>query len=86
MELNHDTQNDDFNCQEEFNALTDEYMLSTLCITNIWAPPLTTFTQQTAHHTKTNSPPHLEIDFLIESGATLNVLNKDTWNEIKEYH
>ena len=25
----------------------------------------------------------LEIDFLLDSGATLNLLNKDTWNEIK---
>ena len=86
MELNHDTQNEHFNCQEEFIALTDEYILSTLSITNIWAPPLTIFTQQTADHTKTSSPPHLEIDFLIESGATLNVLNKNTWKEIKECH
>ena len=25
----------------------------------------------------------LEIDFLMDSGATLNLLNEDTWNEIK---
>ena len=25
----------------------------------------------------------LEIDFLLDSGATLNLLNEDTWNEIK---
>ena len=27
--------------------------------------------------------PMLEIDFLLDSGATLNLLNEDTWNEIK---
>ena len=35
---------------------------------------------------KTISPPHLEIDFLIDSGATLNVLKNKTWNEIEKYH
>ena len=25
----------------------------------------------------------LEIDFLLDSGATLNLLNEDTWNELK---
>ena len=25
----------------------------------------------------------LEIDFLLDSGATLNLLNEDTWNEKK---
>ena len=27
--------------------------------------------------------PILEIDFLLDSGATLNLLNEDTWNELK---
>ena len=27
--------------------------------------------------------PILEINFLLDSGATLNLLNEDTWNEIK---
>ena len=31
----------------------------------------------------TKQNPILEIDFLLESGATLNLLNEDTWNEIK---
>ena len=48
--------------------------------------PLTIYTQQTLDHKKTISPPHLEIDFVLDSGATLNILNTDTWNEIKEYH
>ena len=25
----------------------------------------------------------LEIDFVLDSGATLNLINEDTWNEIK---
>ena len=32
--------------------------------------------------TKTNKP-ILEIDFLLGSGATQNLLNEDRWNEIK---
>ena len=35
---------------------------------------------------KQSTQPHLEIDFLLDSGATLCTLNTDTWNEIKEYH
>ena len=31
----------------------------------------------------TKQKPILEIDFLLDSGATLNLLNEDTWNEIK---
>ena len=31
----------------------------------------------------TKQRPILEIDFLLDSGATLNLLNEDTWNEIE---
>ena len=31
----------------------------------------------------TKRKPILEIDFLLDSGATLNLLNEDTWNDIK---
>ena len=31
----------------------------------------------------TKQKPVLEINFLLDSGATLNLLNEDTWNEIK---
>ena len=41
------------------------------------------YTQQTPDYTKTISPPYLEVEFLLDSGATLNVLNL---NEIKEYY
>ena len=30
-----------------------------------------------------NKKPILEIDFLLDSGAILNLLNEDTWNELK---
>ena len=86
LELNQDTQEEYFNCQEEHNTLTEEYMLSTYCKSNIWVLPLTMYTPQSPDPKRTISPPHLEIDFLLDSGATLNILNNDTWNEIKEYH
>ena len=44
------------------------------------------YTQQTTDHTKTISPPPLETDFLLDSGATLNILISDNSNEIKKYH
>ena len=31
-------------------------------------------------------PPHLEIEFLIDSGAEPNIINFPTWNEIKTLH
>ena len=49
-----------------------------------WVSPLTIYIQQSPDHTKTASQPLLDIDFLIDSGATFNVLNNDTWNEIKD--
>ena len=86
LELNEDTQDEYFNCHEECNNLTEKYILSTSCKNNIWVLPLLIYTQKKLDHKKTISPPHLEIDFLLDSGATLNVLNTDTWNEIKDYH
>ena len=85
MELNQDVPDEHFNCQEESNTLREEHTLSTSCKTNVWVLPLTLFTPPRSDKTKTISPPHLEIDFLIDSGATLKVFNNDTWNEIKEY-
>ena len=86
LELNQDNQDEYFNCQEEFNTLTEEHILSTSCKSNIWVLPLTIYTQQTLDHTKTISSPHLEIDFLLDSSATPKVLNHDNRKEIKEYH
>ena len=31
----------------------------------------------------TKQKPLLEIDFLLDSGATLNLINEATWNELK---
>ena len=74
LELNQDTQDEYFNCQEECNTVTEECILSTSCKSNIWVLPLKIYTQQTPNHKKTISPPHLEIDFLLDSSATLNIL------------
>ena len=86
LELNNDTQDEHFNCQEECITLREEYILSTSCKNNIWVLPLTVYTQQTPDPKKTISPQHLEIEFLLDSGATLNILNTDTWIELKEYY
>ena len=86
LELNQDTQDENLNCQEECNTLTEDNILSTSCKNNVWVLPLTIYTQQTLDHKKTISPPHLEIDFLLDFVATLDILNADAWNEIKEYH
>ena len=83
--LNQVTQDEYFNCQEEWDTLAEDYILSTSCRKNIWVLPLTMYTQQTLDHERTISPPHPEIYSLLDSGATLNILNTDTWNEIKEY-
>ena len=56
LEHNQDTQDKCFNCQEECNTLTEEYILSTSCKNNIWVLPLTLYTQQTLDHRKTNLP------------------------------
>ena len=61
-------------------------ILSTSFKRIIWVLPLTIYTQQTPDLTKAVSPSHLEIDFLIGSGAAFNILSTDTWNKNKEYH
>ena len=82
LELNQDTRDEYFHCQEKCNILTEERNLSISCKNNIWVKPLTIYTQQTLDHKKTICLPHLEIDFLLDSGATLNIIK----TEIKEYH
>ena len=54
LELNQDIQKY-FYCQEEFNTLTEEYILSASCTSNIWVLPLTIYIQQTPDHTKSFS-------------------------------
>ena len=63
----------------------EEYFISTSYKSIIWVLPLTMYTQQTPDCTKTISPPYLEINFLLDSGAKHNISNNDTWKEIKEY-
>ena len=46
---------------------------------------ITIYPHQTPNHTKTILPPHLETNFLIDSGAKFNIINNDIWIEIKEY-
>ena len=36
LESNQDTQDEDFNCREECNTLTEEYLLSTYVKTTYW--------------------------------------------------
>ena len=59
LELNQDTQEEYFNCQEECNTLTEEYILSTSCKSNICVLPLTMYTLQSSDPKRTISPPHL---------------------------
>ena len=83
LELNQDTQDKYFNCQEQYNTLTEDNILSTSCKNILWVLPLTIYTQQTLDHKRTIYALHLDIDFLLDFGATRNILNTDTWNEIK---
>ena len=46
-----------------------------------WILPIYQCTSLESNFTK--QKPKLEINFLLDSGATLNLLNKDTWNELK---
>ena len=42
---------------------------------------ITIYTHQKSDHAKTILPPHLEINFLIDSGGKFNVINNDIWIE-----
>ena len=57
-----------------------------MCKSDIWVLPLTIYPQQAPDDIKTISPPHHENELQLDSGATVNVLNNDTWRKIKEYH
>ena len=54
-------------------------------VNKIWVLPLTIYTQQKPDYKKTISTPHLEIDSILDSGATLNILKTNSWNAIKVY-
>ena len=46
-EINQDTQDKKFNCQEECSTQSEEYILPTSSKINIWLLPVTLYTQQT---------------------------------------
>ena len=52
---------------------------SPCCENSTWVLPLTIYTEQTLDHKRTIFPPHLGIEFLLDSGATFKILNTDTW-------
>ena len=56
-------------------------VINTLESNPTWILPMYQCNKIEQHFTKQR--PILEIDFLLDSGATLNLLNEDTWNEIK---
>ena len=86
LKLNQDEQDEYFNCQEEFNTLTEEYSFTTSCKSKLWLLLLTIYTQQTVDQTRTISPTHIEIDFLIDPGATFNVLNMELGTTLKNHN
>ena len=55
--------------------------INTLESNPTWILPMYQYNK--LEHDYTKQKPILEIDFLLDSGATLNLLNEDTWNEIK---
>ena len=79
LELNQEIQDEYFKCQEECNLLTEKHNFSASCKSKIGALPLRLYTKESSDQTGTISPPHIEIDFLMDSGATLTVLNYDAW-------
>ena len=63
------------------NEDTCNSLINTLEKKPAWILPMYYYTKLEQEFTK--QKPMLEIDFLLDSGATLNQLNGGTWNEIK---
>ena len=63
------------------NEDTCNSIINTLESNPAWILPMYHCTKLEQNFTK--QKPIREIDFLLDSGATLNLLNEDTWNEIK---
>ena len=63
------------------NEDTCNTVINTLESNPTWILPM--YQYQKFEQDFTKQKPMLEIDFLLDSGATLNLLNEDTWNEIK---
>ena len=61
------------------NEDTCNSIINTLESNPAWILPMYHCTKLEQNFTK--QKPILEIDFLLDSGATLNLLNEDTWNE-----
>ena len=66
-----------------YNAKEDtcNSIINTLESNPTWILPMYQCTKLEQDFTK--QKPLLAIDFLLDSGATLNLLNEDTWNQIK---
>ena len=63
------------------NEDTCNTLINTLESNTTWILPMYQCNKFEQEFTK--QKPILEIDFLLDSGATLNLFNEDTWNEIK---
>ena len=63
------------------NEDTCNTVINTLESNPTWILPM--YQYQKLEQDFAKQKPMLEIDFLLDSGATLNLLNEDTWNEIK---
>ena len=63
------------------NEDTCNTIINTLESNPTWILPMYQYSKLEQDFTK--QKPILEIDFLLDSGATLKVINEDTWNEIK---
>ena len=63
------------------NENTCNTVINTLESNPTWILPMYQYNKLEQEFTRQR--PVIEIDFLLDSGATLNLLNEDTWNEIK---
>ena len=83
-EYTSESSNEDQEILDKFyNANEDTYntILNALESNPTWILPMYQCNKFEQDFTK--QKPVLEIDFLLDSGATLNLLNEDTWHEIK---
>ena len=83
-EYTSESSNEDQEILDKFynaNEDTCNTVINTLESNPTWILPMYQCNKFESNFTK--QKPILEIDFLLASGATLNLLNEDTWNEIK---
>ena len=82
-EYTSESSNEDQEILDKFynaNEDTCNTVINTLESNPTWILPI--YQCNEIEHDFTKQRPILEIDFLLNSGATLNLLNEDTWNEI----